>query len=171
MTKIEWGWPSGSATRAKGRPRRAVHSPDSISSVLDLRPGQARRVLAGVGAESNLLGAAGTALDLAPGELDDHRLEDALFTTVDGHHLAGSRRGEANPRHLLVFEEQLAALDGLAHLGVHGGPKAGIVGPQKGDASGRACGFDLLCGLTLDGQTQATFGLVQCHRIRVPLRS
>ena len=37
-----------------------------------------------------LLGATGSAFELGPGELDDHGLEDALLTTVDGHHLAGS---------------------------------------------------------------------------------
>ena len=32
VTKIEWGFARGSATRPNGRPRRAVHKPDSIKS-------------------------------------------------------------------------------------------------------------------------------------------
>ncbi len=99
----------------------------------------------------------------AVGQFDHHRLKGALVAPVDGGDSAGGGGRVEGAGGLFIFEECLAALDGVAFFDEHGRLHADVIGGDESDAGDRGRGMDCLFRRTRDGQVEAFFNFVERH--------
>ena len=127
--------------------------------LLDFVPGEGAGVSPGIGAEADAVGAAA---QLGGVQLNDQRLKGPPLSPVDGRHPARARRGVSNPGGLLVLEQELAAMNLVPDLHVHGRAHARVVGGQQSHLVRRRGCFNPVLGLPGDWKIQ-TFAVPVKH--------
>lgn len=90
-------------------------------------------------------------------EIDHHRLQHALVTTMDGTDRARTGRGEYHARRLLVGKKDLTELHPVAHLNRHGRLHTVVVEADDGNTAHRTSVLDALHRGAGNGQVQAAF--------------
>ena len=91
------------------------------------------------------------------------RLQGSLLAAMDADDASRGRGGMEHARHLAVFEEDLAALHGLAFLYLHPRLHAGKVVGEDGDSrAGGRTSHDLK-RFPGNREVEALLDLVQCH--------
>ncbi|MNE10942.1 hypothetical protein D3C80_1036800 [compost metagenome] len=90
-------------------------------------------------------------------EVNDHRLQDTLFATMNGAHHTGGRRSKVHPRSLLVGKQDLAELHSITDLHLHRGLHPVIIEANDGDTAYRPCGLYTLRRRACYGQIKPMF--------------
>ncbi|MNZ47208.1 hypothetical protein D3C78_649150 [compost metagenome] len=98
-------------------------------------------------------------------EVNDHRLQDTLFATMNGAHHTGGRRSKVHPRSLLVGKQDLAELHSITDLHLHRGLHPVIIEANERNAAHGPGGLDTLRGCAGDRQIQTTFDFNHTYRL------